>query len=353
MGKLAVYRYITLMFIVLQIVVSIFTFIGLFGGNSNPVGSTASAMLVYALPILIVCNAILLLVWLLKRNWIVSGVAAFTIICCIPYLLTLYQFGGVESYDANSGKKMLKVATYNVARFGNETSGFMASDVLAEMKKQGVEVFCIQEYNQHSGDRQNSDIYKDYFPYMAKGNDDMVIFSRYPIVKTKNVPFEQTNNSAMWAVVNVGGKRVKVFNVHMETTGFNRTLHQAAKARVNGQNVESNTILQAIYSNYTLGMVVRAGQADIVSAEIAKSREPMVVCGDFNDVPYSYVYNTLLGDMVDGFKECGSGWSYTFRGKKKVRIDYIFHSESIEGVNYYKSELTYSDHFPVFMTLQL
>jgi len=353
MGKLAVYRYITLMFIVLQIVVSIFTFIGLFGGNANPLGNTASAMLVYVLPLLIVVNAVLLVFWLLKRNWIVSGLAAITILSCIPYLLTLYQFGGLDSASEVQGKKMLKVATYNVARFNNETSGFIASDVLAEMKKHGVDVFCVQEYNSHSGDRQNSEVYKEYFPYMAQGNDDMAIFSRYPIVSAKNIPFEQTNNSAMCVVVNVGGKRVKVFNVHMETTGFNRTLHQADKAIAKGQNVESNTILQAMYSNYTLGMAVRARQAEIVAAEIAKSREPSVVSGDFNDVPYSYAYNTLLGDMVDGFKECGSGWSYTFRGKKKVRIDYIFHSESIEGINYYKTELTYSDHFPVFMTLAL
>ena len=47
MGKLAVKRYISLMFLIIQLVLSIFTFVGLFGGDSNPVGHTASAMLVY------------------------------------------------------------------------------------------------------------------------------------------------------------------------------------------------------------------------------------------------------------------------------------------------------------------
>lgn len=352
MGKLAVYQYITLMMIVFQLVISIFTFIALFGGNAHPATNTASAMLVYVLPLLVMANCILLVVWLLKRNWIVSALAGITILSCIPYLLTLYQFGGVGSYEGKD-KKLLKVATYNVARFSNETSGFMAADVLAEMKKQGVDVFCIQEYNDNSGDKINSEVYKDYFPYMAKGNEDMVIFSRFPILKVKNIPFENTNNSAMWALLNVGGKRVKVVNVHMETTGFNRTLHQVEKLKAKGQSVESNTILQSIYSNYTLGMVTRANQANIVAGEMENMREPTILCGDFNDVPYSYVYNKLLGDLVDGFKECGSGWAYTFRGKKKVRIDYIFHSEQLEGVNYYKVELTYSDHFPVFMTFVL
>ena len=44
---------------------------------------------------------------------------------------------------------------------------------------------------------------------------------------------------------------------------------------------------------------------------------------------------------------------YTYRGSKAVRIDYIFHDKSIEGLNYYKLPLTYSDHFPVFMQVKL
>jgi len=32
-----------------------------------------------------------------------------------------------------------------------------------------------------------------------------------------------------------------------------------------------------------------------------------------------------------------------------VRIDYIFHSKEMEGISYYKKDLSYSDHYPVFM----
>lgn len=50
MGKLAVYKYVSAMFLVAQLVITIFTIVGLFGGNVNPAGNTARAMLVYALP---------------------------------------------------------------------------------------------------------------------------------------------------------------------------------------------------------------------------------------------------------------------------------------------------------------
>lgn len=352
MGKLAVQKYFALMFLIITIIVMLFTFAGLFGGSLDPAGNTAIAMLVYALPILLVINVLLVIYWLVRRRWIWLIMPVVTLLCSIPYMLSIFQPRGLAT--DSEARKGIKIATYNVELFGRETTGFKAEAVLAEMKKQKIDILCMQEYSEHRGDKENSESYKEYFPYMAMGNADMVIYSRFPIKEQKNLPFEDTNNSAMWATIDVNGYDVRVFNVHLETTGFNRTLRQASKVRQQGYDVESNSVLKAIYGNYTLGMIVRAGQARTVANEISSSTIPTIVCGDFNDVPYSYVYNTMLGDLVDGFKECGSGFMKTFRAPKKpVRIDYIFHSESLSGLTYYYKDLTYSDHFPVFMKIAL
>ena len=353
MGKLAVQKYFSFMILIITALMMIFTFVGLFGGNVNPAGNTARSLLVYALPVLIIGNAVLLLYWLIMRRWHWALIPFITLLCCIPYISTLYQFG--EPGEAVEKQPGLKIATYNVALFGREASGFMAQDILSEMKKQKVDICCFQEYSDHSGDKKNSDSYKEYFPYMVMGQHDMVVYSRYPIVRSKNIPFEMTNNSAMWVEVKVEDQVIRVYNAHLETTGINGTLHRAAKAQVNtGIETESNRLLRALYGNYTIGMMARAGQANVLAMDMRESEVPVIVCGDFNDVPYSYVYNTMLGDKVDGFKECGSGYMYTFRGgKKNVRIDYIFHDKVFKGMTYYKKELTYSDHYPVFMKLDI
>ncbi len=352
MGKLAVQKYFAFMILSLTVLLMVFTLVGLFGGDVNPAGNMARALLVYILPFLIIGDFILLVYWLILRRWHWAAIPFLAILCCIPYSMTLYKFGSV---DENGGSQQgLKIATYNVALFGRETSGFIAQDILAEMKKQKVDVLCLQEYSNQSGDKLNSDSYKDYFPHMAMGQSDMVIYSRHPITKTKNIPFEMTNNSAMWAEIKVNNQTFRVYNVHMETTGLNRTLHQASKIENQGLEVENNRLVRAIYGNYTLGMMARAGQANTVAMDMRDSNVPTIVCGDFNDVPYSYVYNTLLGDKVDGFKECGAGFMYTFRGgKKMVRIDYIFHDKSLKGLTYYKKDLSYSDHNPVFLKIAL
>jgi len=354
MGKLAVYKYVAMMFLVAQIVISLLTFVGLFGGNVSPIGNTARAMLVYALPLLIIANAVMLLYWLIRRRWFFALIPVVTIACCIPYIGTIFQFGSVDK-DAEK-QKGLKIASYNVAMFGRETTGFKALDILAEMRRQKVDVLCVQEYNETSGDKKNSEAYKEYFPYMEVGRSDMVIFSRYPIREHKTMLFDETNNSAQWADIDVNGKQLRIFNVHLQTTGINRTLRQAAKFQAReGIEVSSGRLLDVIFGNYMMGMMFRVGQAVTVANEKRMSDKPCILCGDFNDIPYSFVYNTMLGDMVDGFKECGSGgFMYTMRDKKKpVRIDYIFHDESLKGLTYYRGELSNSDHYPVFMKIAL
>lgn len=353
MGKLAVYKYVAMMFLVIQIVVSVFTIVALFGGDVTPVGNTARAMLVYVLPLLIVVNILLVFYWLIRRRWFIGILPIVTVACCIPYIGTLFQ-PGIFNNSEEGNKGGLKIATYNVAMFGRETSGFKAQDILAEMRRQNVDVLCMQEYNDVSGDKKNSDSYREYFPYMATGRSDMVIYSRYPITKQHTMLFEETNNSAMWADIDVKGYEFRVFNVHLETTGINGTLHQAGKMMAKNYDVSTNRLLSAIYGNYMMGMYFRAGQAIQIANEKRESPHPIILCGDFNDIPYSFVYKTMLGDMVDGFKECGKGWMYTFRGgKKAVRIDYIFHDASIKGIDYYRTDLTYSDHFPVFMKIAI
>ena len=351
MGKLAVYKYISLMFLVFQCVVSVFTIVALFGGEVNPVGHSARTMLVYVLPILIAINLVMLIYWLVRHKWIYALIPVITVACCIPYMGTLIQLGSV---DKNAkAEKELQIATYNVAMFGRETSGFLAQDILAQMRRHKVDVLCLQEYNEISGDKKNSESYKEYLPYMAIGRNDMVIFSRYPIKGNKTILFDDSNQSAMWADIDIKGQTIRVFNVHLQTTGINGTLYRASKlqaANPYGDYSKTNSrVLNALFGNYMLGVMFRAGQAITVANEKRSSELPCILCGDFNDVPYSYVYNTMLGDMVDGFKECGSGWMYTFRGRKAVRIDYIFHDPFFKGLSYYKEDLTTSDHLPVFM----
>ena len=89
MGKLAVYKYMSMMFLVIQVVATVFTIAGLYGGDVTPIGNTARSMLVYILPVMIGINILLVIYWLIRRRWLFLAIPVITIACCIPYIGTL------------------------------------------------------------------------------------------------------------------------------------------------------------------------------------------------------------------------------------------------------------------------
>ena len=349
MGKLAVYRYFSFMLLVITVMTSVFTFIGLFGGYASPARETALAIIVLALPIFVIGNVVTLAIWLIRRRWHWCAIPFVTLLCCIPYIGTFYQFSLFSS--GNSAKSDLTIASYNVALFGREITGFKADNILSEMKDRKINILCLQEFMEQSGDHDNTATYQNSFGHMAQGRNDMVIFSQYPVRQSGTIAFGASNNSAMWADIEVNGRMLRIFNVHLETTGINRTLHKAAKLKMQGADDDRAAFLSAIYGNITRGMAVRATQADTLARYISESPHPVIVCGDFNDVPYSYTYRTMKGRLVDAFTECGNGLMSTLRGEKQFRIDYIFHDESLRGINFFKLKFSYSDHDPIFLTL--
>ena len=83
MGKLAVQKYFSFTILIITVLLMIFTITGLYGGEVNPAGNTARAMLVYALPLLIIANIIMLLYWCIMRRWHWALMPFITLLCCI------------------------------------------------------------------------------------------------------------------------------------------------------------------------------------------------------------------------------------------------------------------------------
>ena len=104
MGKLAVYKYFSFLFLIATFAIAGFTIFGLFGGNVPPAGNSARALLVYVLPFFIVLNIVMLAYWLIRRRWHWAVVPLLTILFCIPYIGTILQVRTQsKSADAKGG----------------------------------------------------------------------------------------------------------------------------------------------------------------------------------------------------------------------------------------------------------
>ena len=94
----------------------------------------------------------------------------------------------------------------------------------------------------------------------------------------------------------------------------------------------------------------RLKQAAIVGAAAAAAEGPVVLCGDFNDVPTSATLKAIKGTLVDCFEAAGTGPGETFSVKSpKDRIDYIFCGAGFEPVGpaAVVTAAVASDHFPL------
>ena len=49
--------------------------------------------------------------------------------------------------------------------------------------------------------------------------------------KSQTIEFPNTNNGAIWADLDVKGMTIRIINVHMQTTSFDRMRSKAAQAR--------------------------------------------------------------------------------------------------------------------------
>jgi endonuclease/exonuclease/phosphatase family metal-dependent hydrolase len=82
---------------------------------------------------------------------------------------------------------------------------------------------------------------------------------------------------------------------------------------------------------------------------------PIILCGDFNDVPESRTYAKLAALFVDSWKEAGSGPGFTIPVENpKKRIDYIWISKNgpIAPVKMWVPETQASDHLPIVAELE-
>jgi len=243
---------------------------------------------------------------------------------CIPALLLgllqLPSFLGWHSQQPGS----FRVLSMNCHYFGANADGRSQVHLNIEECKPRLEairpdVICSQDFSTSHQDEndQIEDFVKGpmgltqfiyYLPSMA-------IYARVPLQQHRGLIFPSTYNCFCAADLELGGRMVRVYNLHLESYGLGGPGGAFARLRD--------------------GIKMRSEQAEIVARDVAASPYPVILCGDFNDVPTSYVYRKVLGSMQDGFRSRGSGLSFTYQGPLPgLRIDYIFCSAELEFTGY-------------------
>ncbi len=303
-------------------------------------------------PLLLFANILFILWWAFRRHWY----AFFSVGCLlvgwshVQGALEL-RFGG--ALKPGTAKDALTFMTFNAHEFKGIGKQRFDQQTFADLiRAQKPDVLCFQEFPLDAGSaKRYADLLSETgslrYSYQEKGGT-LAIFSRYPIGRKGANYFTNRANGFLFADLDINGKSVRVFNVHLQTNAISKITEKIDPADVNLQDRETWQSFEGVLRRYKRSAQTRARQAIAIAEAIKKSPFPTFVCGDFNDVPMSFSTHTIAEGLQDAFKCKGSGRGVTYAGNiPGLRIDYLLAGSDFEVLDFQTLRPRLSDHYPL------
>ncbi len=340
----------------------------MFGNVLSPELFLIPAYFTLAFPIIILINTGFVLFWIIARKW-------FFLISLSILLISGNQIKDIFPVHLGETEKVPAHNSFTILTYNTKMSGDLKkhtkrkpNDVMQYILDSNADIVCLQEFTVSKKDEYltHMDIFKIFIKYPFKHieyhyienskQSGVATFSKFPIINKKVVKYPSEYNVSIYSDININGKTVRVFNNHLESnklTEKDKGMPISLKDDFNAENLSGVTM----QFSRKLGVAykMRAKQAEAVENEIIRSPYKVIVCGDFNDVPASYVYTKIKGKLNDAFTETGTGFGWTFNEKfYHFRIDFVLYdSTAFSPVNYRTDKVDYSDHVPVVCELNI
>jgi len=274
----------------------------------------------------------------------------------------VYQFTGTDAPEELN--RPVKVMTYNTRMFDfYNWSGIPNSSesIFDFIREEDPDILCIQEFfTSHSRESFHPTRVKarlnlmgyNHIVYRARSEKDagygIATFSKYPVINKGSLPFEESKNMTIYTDIKLDGEVIRVFNNHLESIGFREHDFNVIDSLRLEMDKTQRQGIQQIINKMSRAFRQRSHQADVLSTHIENSPYPVLVCGDFNDTPISYVYRNMRGELKDAFRESGAGMGGTYNGRlPSLRIDYIFHDKKFQSYQFNTHRIDFSDHHPI------
>ncbi|MBR1625956.1 MAG: endonuclease/exonuclease/phosphatase family protein [Bacteroidales bacterium] len=314
----------------------------------------------YLYPLFLIINIVFIIVWLfLKPRHVILPLIA--VLIRVDYVQRLVN---VSSQTEDS---QLRILSYNACNFLYKTNyndaqaiGELQDSILHYIASKNADIVCFQDCDL------NMNWAKVFHRYMTDSLDyayfycydmkkhymhDCAVYSKYPITDQGSIlPESERPYSYIFADVKTPTQKVRIYNVHLSSYLMTEREKNDYKQIIHGKVSEKAS--KNIVSKIKSANRIRAGQIKELLPAMTNNQMPVIVCGDFNDHPFSNTYKKFTNEYSDSFVTKGNGIGRSYNGIfPAYRIDYILYKKSRLECNSYSSEkIDFSDHYPVFAT---
>lgn len=308
------------------------------------------SVLTLFMPAFFVANGLFFVYWAIqfKKRLILSGLVLLT---GITFISKFYKFSAKEYIK---DEKDFSVMSYNVRLF-NVFKWLDRDDIPENIKafidEKDPDILCIQEYSNSA--HIDLKVYPHRYIFIdgKQIKTGQAIFSKFPIIDEGKIVFPKSDNNVVYADIKRGKDVIRVYNMHLQSIKISPDVSEISDDIDNVNQKKS----QRIYARISKGFTQQQEQAEIFKEHIRKCQYPIIICGDMNNSPFSYVYRNIKGKLKDAFEEAGEGFGATYKFKYyPARIDYIFTDTKMKVKQFESfSDFENSDHYPIMTRLSI
>lgn len=329
------------------------------GAMLPPSRSVLPSLAAYGYLPLLAANVLAMLLWLLMRRW-AWLLSAAAIALRWSMLGFFFQVGGTsKAPSAEEHPYAVSLLTYNVHQFQGvdncpEQSDSNAREFIGLVGRYQPDVLCLQEYAAPKTLALTDSLtlmgYNHYYGAHTSRTGTpygTVVFSRLPITYVTCLDSEK-----LLVELHKEGQRFRVCCVHMDSYRFDASDREEIERMRHGEVQESSRRMLGKVKETILSHEEEWTQR--IKPVVTESSLPIVLAGDLNDIPGSWLYRQITNEMEDSFCKKGRGMSITYNGGfPEFRIDMVFHGEGFNTLGYKRIKSDMSDHYPVLAYLEL
>lgn len=341
------------------LVIYIITALSCFGGLIPPEITPLGCVLTIGMPVMLTISAIITVAWFCFGHWIIASVGVVMFLACASPIKMWFPMGHEE--QPTPGAATFTLLTWNILHGDDlQKTDYDGSRTMETILRLDPDIVCLQEMQGFSAEKMrklsqaSADSILARYPYqLGLGTTyDICILSKYPL---RHIYFGSVNKFTLaeYCTVKLPGGVIALANVHLPSFGLDEDEKNIFSTEGTLDNKED--ISHHVFNKLKRAFPVRAEAARKVTRGFEGLAMPVVVVGDFNDVPASWTYRMFL---KAGFKDayCATNFfpTYTFYPHLfYFHLDQVLYRGNIRPLSVERINVRTSDHLGLLSTFEI